>query len=180
MCLFSDINPIRNQQIYFDLDVVLVGSCDFLLDVPNNKLGMCEEWNELLRGKQIVNTKYNSSVMVFNPTYYKYLWNQYISDRKGIQQKYFGDQSFITHRVPARSMYKLDSISKILSWKYQVYNGGVKQLPPYNNFPKNIKQFNTPGISKLPADARVVTFGGDDMWKPSSAMDIDFVKEFWL
>lgn len=176
--LFSEQNPIKEQLIYFDLDVVLVGDCSFLCEVPNNQIGMCREWNDLVMGNSFSPVeKYNSSVMVFNPTHHRYVWNRYMSNRKFTQQQYFGDQNYISHAVPKDLFYELDSKTKILSWKYQVYHGGVNLDNPLAKH--NISQYNTPGVSDLPDGARIVLFSGNENWKPSSALDVEFVKEFW-
>lgn len=178
--LFAKDNTLTGKIIYFDLDVMLTGNCDFLADVPNDKFGIRKEWYKIT-SRQI----YNSSVMVFCGGRYSYLWELYMQRRRYAQPRLHGDQDFISIHVNKKSLVTLDE-NKVVSWKYQVYNGGVSDIQT-KSFQCGVNRgkylegltYKTPGTHTLPIDARVVVFNGFKN-KPNLFQGEKLIEEFWV
>lgn len=184
--LFSPDNPLAKKQvIYFDLDVVFIGNCDFLLDVPKDLLGVRKDFAyDIFPHKKSTNRP-QGSVIVCTPNNYKYIWEKYYSQKKIVQRTYQTDQDLLAHIVPEDKFFYLDK-QKVVSWKFNVLRGGmVRQLRPddgpelramamnriiYNNVDK---------FYILPDNARVIIFHGKSN-KPHKFMHADVVKEHWI
>lgn len=189
MWLFSNLHPIQKQLIYFDLDTVFTGNCDFLLDVPDYKLAIIPE--SVHRYAPNVNRKvYNSSVMVINPLYHNKFWKYYATNKTKIEASFHGDQTFISQVISEKNVdiVELDR-KKIVYWLWDVMNGGVKSSSPISiQRSKKIREYgklvstyvySTPGVHKLPEEASIVIYNGAKT-KPSVYNDTSIIKEFWV
>ena len=158
MWLFSDEHPLQKQFIYFDLDMIFTGNCDFILDCPEDKFGTILEWQMHLskRSRFMI----NSSIMVMNPTKHQYVWEKYNSSRKQAQEKYHGDQDFVADVIDRSTVHEFDNRNKIVSYAYSMRRGGVKSMTTkYVSRSKGINKlvFNDPNVEyTLPEDARIV------------------------
>jgi len=179
--LFAKDNNLKGTVIYFDLDVILTGNCDFLTQIPKDKFGIPKEWRKEYSGSRQM---YNSSVMVFSGGEYDFLWKLYLQRRLHAQPRLHGDQNFISIHLRFDTIHELDR-DKVVSWRYNVYNGGVKsygisKLSDSRNRIKCLEHitYNTPGVHNLPHEARVVVFNGY-RYKPNLVENVGWIEEFW-
>jgi len=180
MWLFSEEHPLQKQFVYFDLDMVFTGNCDFILDCPENKLGTILEWQMHLSST----SRYmiNSSLLVMNPVYHRYIWNKYKTNRKRAQEMFHGDQDFISDIVDKSTVYPFDNRTKIVSYAYSMKHGGIAAMKAKAvSRSKAINKiiYNNPEVDYiLPEDARIVVCNGYK-YKPSSLSELKFIKEHW-
>lgn len=181
MWLFSNEHPLQKQFVYFDLDMIFTGNCDFLLDCPEDKFGGILEWQMHLSNS--ARYMINSSVMVMNPTKHHYIWEKYIANRKQIEEKYHSDQDFIAYVIDRSTVYAYDNRSKIVSYAYSMVHGGVKTMTTkYVSRAKGINTitYNNPEVDYvLPEDARIVVCNGYK-YKPSSMTHLKFIQDYWV
>lgn len=172
MFIFSNLHPVSDRQIiYFDLDLVFIGNCDFLLDTPEDMFGcrLDYSYDMFHRHKWLM----NSSVLVFKPSEFSYMWEFYINDRRRWEHSFHGDQDFISMYIDQTKLHWFDE-SKMYSWKYNVWRGGRNKLP--GNPDRCILNTNT---YVIPPDTRILVFNGYGE-KPSYFQHIDVVKENWV
>lgn len=179
--LFSDEHPLQKQFIYFDLDMIFTGNCDFLLDCPEDKFGTILDWQVQLSNKS--KFMINSSLMVMNPTKYHYVWEKYKSNRKEIQEIHHGDQDFVARVIDRSTIHEFDNQNKILSYAFSLRHGGVKTMTTkqVSRF-KGIHNivFNNPEVDYiLPEDARIVVCNGHK-YKPNTMTHLKFIQDYWI
>lgn len=180
MWLFSDEHPLQRNIIYFDLDNIFVGNCDFMLECPEDKFGGILEWQ-----MDISNTSrymLNSSIMKFTPEKYKYLWDGYNEEKEKIQLNYHSDQDYIAHKIDRSTVHPFDNKQKVLSYAYSMVKGGVKEMhSTYVSRSKGIIkfQYNNPDVEYvLPETASIVICNGYK-YKPSLMTHLQFIKDYW-
>lgn len=192
--LFSNEHELQRQLIYFDLDVMITGNCDFLHQIEHDKFGMVAEskWSTA-HHQGASRTLYNTSVMVLNPVYHNFIWTRYIRNRELIQSAFHGDQNFINHLMNRQGLtynkylVALDP-QKIVYWFWDVVNGGIidrEVIRSEDNGNGTIKirearcRWVSPGVDKLKPEMSVVIFDGYK-YKPELLVDRPIVKEYWV
>lgn len=206
--LFSNQHPLQKPIIYFDLDLVFVGNCDFLLDIPHDKLGLVGEhkskwklfkdvddirsFERTMGSREPAAGHFNSSIMVFDPSKYHYVWERYTNNRAAHQERYHSDQDFINDTVRFKSRSSLVEIDplKVVYWDFHVRNGGVKsikidqvlshpdKLPNRSVYLTKRVFYNDEGVHTIPDDARIVVFNGQKT--KEVMMKLDLIKEYWV
>lgn len=158
--------------LYFDLDVVIVGNINFLVDLPGDFLIIRDASRQLM---------WNSSVMRFRAGQFAEIWDGFLAEKDQILASYNGDQEWIFHCVPEASTWPGD---KILSYKKGLKSRAFAFLPKQicSFLGLRAMQFmDTP----LEPDAAVIVFHGKPdpedvmdkpygLWKKAS-----FVKNNW-
>lgn len=189
MWLFSHQHPIQRQFVYFDLDTVFTGNCDFLLDVPEDKFAIIPE-SQYRYAPNVARKVYNSSVMVINPQHHNKFWKCYAANKERVEMSFHGDQTFISQVISERNMdiVELDR-KKIVYWLWDIMNGGIKSSVPVSiQRSKKIREYgklvstivyNTPGVHSLPEGVSIVIYNGAKT-KPSVYSDTNIIKEFWV
>ena len=110
ICLFNpDLFPEGARILYLDLDVVITGSIDFLLD-EELSFSACRPFS----GKQ--NVRCNSSILCFPSGPYRYLYDGLKVDGS-IVERYPGDQDYISDLVKEIDWFQSD---KVVSYKFDL------------------------------------------------------------
>lgn len=193
MWLFSNDHPIQKQLIYFDLDVMLTGNCDFLTEVECEGFGMVEEskWSRMFAPQP--RKLYNTSVMVINPTIHSFAWRRYNKSRELIQSTFHGDQNYINYLINRDGLIFSDYIvaldpKKVVYWFWDVVNGGLvnRTVNKYEDDRNGtikvrdaVDTWRTPGVDKVNSHMSVVIFDGYKN-RPDLLANRPVVKEYWV
>jgi len=120
--LFAQLNW-QGRVLYFDLDNVIIGNLDKLVEYETDDFIICQDFNR--HG----NPEYpvcNSSVMCFNANNYTTFFDKWQTEKDTIIRKYKGDQDWIT--VMLGSTKKWWPYNWVMSYKWEVLNGGLARL----------------------------------------------------
>jgi hypothetical protein len=164
MQLFND-RLFSGQLLYFDLDVMITGSLDWIQQLPVRNFYAIHDFRRLWKP---TSRTINSSVMYFDTAEYSYVWDKFQQRSLGsIINSYKGDQDFITEAVESRNLRYFD-LNRIVSWRWQIVNDGFRQRKPSNS---------KPAVLKVPDSASVVVFHGNP--KPHE-VDNAIVEKYWI
>lgn len=184
--LFSPDNPLANQHvIYFDLDVVFIGNCDFLLDTPQDKFGVRKEFAHDIFFRNKVTDRPQGSIIVVKPSNFSYIWTNYVKGKKKVQATFETDQDYMAKIIPKQDYFYLDK-KRIVSWKFNVMRGGMKRKLRPGDGPEikaqSLNKIVYNAVDKfyvIPDDARIIVFHGK-LNKPHHYLNADVIKENWI
>jgi len=152
------------QILYFDLDVVITNSIDWITVLPQRNFWAIHDFRRLW--KKTCRTV-NSSVMYFDTREYEYVWTKFQQHSlDSVINNYKGDQDFITEAVNPQQLRYFD-LDRIVSWRWQAAGN------PYQRQRNLIKRADTVTI---PQNASVLIFHGDP--KPHQ-VDHQIVQQYW-
>jgi hypothetical protein len=116
-------NPsfINEQMLYLDLDTVIVNNIDWLWQQKTKYFWTIRDFKYLFKSRR---ETINSSVMWFNPTNYSHVYHDFNPTQVQGVPRWHGDQDYITEKIPKDNIKFLDQ-TRILSWKWQVQDGGI-------------------------------------------------------
>lgn len=144
-------NEFSGPILSLDLDLVITGQIDPLLDTPSPFM--------ILKGANEVNPNpFNASVMLLRPGHHAEVWRAF-SVEKAQQMRYHAfpdDQGWIWHMLPDADGWPVGSQSGIYAF----------QKP---GWPKH--------STDLPLDARIVSFIGRR--KPSMYATLPWISKYW-
>lgn len=119
--LFNKSN-FAGKLLYFDLDVVLTGSLDWVVNLDPRFFWSINDFKKLFRPDW---TGINSSVMYWDTVKFNWIWQHFSScDIREIMRTHRGDQDYL-NSVLNNSNRKYMPASKFKSWRWQVENGGL-------------------------------------------------------
>lgn len=157
-------NLYKGNLLYFDLDTVITGNIDWILQLPTEYFWAPKDFQYLYR-KNL--TKINSSVMWFDNTLWQDLYSNIDPNKLKTASKHHGDQDYIYENIPQHRIRYLDQ-SRINSWRWQAHDGGW-------NFAT--KKPHNPGTgTKLAHNVSIMVFHGDP--KPHEIHD-SLVRKHW-
>lgn len=112
----------RGPLLYFDLDVVIVDSIDWITQLSTKYFWAVKDFKYLWRP---ASSNVNSSVMWWDTGNFENVWldfsNRNINE---ILKRYRGDQDYINERITPTHR-RLFSEQKIQSWRWQAHDGGM-------------------------------------------------------
>lgn len=153
-------DPKHNLQqvLYFDLDVVITGSLDWIDTLDTKYFWGISDWRRLWKPHW---RGVNSSIMFWNSNHRNAIWKRFCDiGLKQCVRSFRGDQEFITQSLPGNQIRYFDD-HLVRSWRWQVLDGGID--------PKT-RKYKRPGSGAvLPPDVRVVVFHGEP--KPHEISD---------
>jgi hypothetical protein len=117
-----DPKRIKGSILYFDLDTVIVGDITWITEMPTKWLWAVKDFKHLFKSRR---STINSSVMWFDTAQFAHVLGNFNPDEvsnTGIR-RWHGDQDYIDQQVGAENKKYLDE-TRILSWKWQVVDGG--------------------------------------------------------
>ncbi|TBW37661.1 glycosyl transferase [Siculibacillus lacustris] len=126
----------------FDIDVVVTGPLDDLLDFAPGKVAMRREWRYERRGKD----GGHGSVFLFDPARHAYLYDEFAADPEGSVARHKGSEQYYTSMTALRH-------GDLAYWPgpwIASFKRDAMRWPPVNLVLE----------PKLPEDARVVCFHG--------------------
>jgi hypothetical protein len=138
-----------DRLLYFDLDVIITASLDWVLQLDEHYFWAIHDWKSLWKPHW---TGLNSSMMYWNHQRFRYLWHEF--DAMGLDsciKKYHGDQDFLSDALRADDLRFFDT-AMIKSWRWQIKDGGMD--------PKT-RRYRAPGTgSQLSDSTAVMVFHG--------------------
>jgi hypothetical protein len=168
---------LQDQHIVcMDLDLVIVGSLDYLANNPDKDFMIAKNWAKGMRG--------NSSVYRLRVGSHTDIWDRFIADPESVISKFHGktrlggDQRWMNHSIEE---YNYFPEKEIVSFKK---NCGAKSRSIHIPFIGDLSLARY-GTAKVPAGASVVAFTGNPL--PPDVQDgphenwryAPFVNEHW-
>jgi hypothetical protein len=170
----QDFYGLQGKVLFLDLDVVITGALDPLINFNPTKL--CISPDERAGN-------YNSSVMCFELGAMPYVWDAFWHQREKIIQNYHGDQDWVQQICVDAIIYPKPMV---VSYKYDCqsrakFGGGA--------LGKKLRQkgwFKPKKHAQLPSNASIVLFHGKP--DPEDVMDTSYdkyrhapwVKDYWI
>lgn len=150
--------------LYFDLDTVITGNLDWIWQLPTDYFWALRDFQYLYR-KNL--NKINSSVMWFDNSRWRHLYDNIDIDRLKSSGKHYGDQDYIYENLTQHRVRYLPQ-HRVNSWRWQANDGGWNFA---GKKPKN------PGIgTNIDKDVSILVFHGDP--KPHAVND-RLIQKFW-
>lgn len=152
--------------LYFDLDVVITGNLDWILQLDPKYFWCIRDFRYLWKqGWQGI----NSSVMYWDTEKFQRIWKSFVSqDLAEVMKRYPGDQDFLTSAINEHERRFFDQ-NLIQSWRWQINDGGMDL---------NTKIYRRPGAgSVLNSGVTVMVFHGNP--KPHSIND-PVIQQYWV
>jgi hypothetical protein len=135
------IPDLRGPVLGFDLDVVITGALDPILDLAPGTVAMRHDWTEARKGRPTG----HGSVFRFDPALHGYLYDDLAADPYAEVERARGsEQRYTSHKAMERGEFTYIPGDWVVSFKYDC-----------NPFPGNWLR-----APRLPRDARVVCFHG--------------------
>lgn len=151
--------------LYLDLDVVLCGSLDWVLQLDTNHFWAIHDWRRLWKPQWL---GLNSSMMYWDCSGWPQPWQQF--QDLGLQQavrRYHGDQDLLTEALP-RGAVRYFPDHAVRSWRWQIRDGGMDP---------RTRCYARPGAgSIITPDASVLVFHGNP--KPHEIDDV-IIRPMW-
>jgi len=136
------IPGLEGPLLGFDLDVVITGALDGMLDMEPGKVLMRHDWVEARKGRPTG----HGSVFRFDPALHGYLYDDLAADPyKVVEVARGSEQRYTSHKAMENGDFSYLPEAWVVSYKHD-----CMALPPVNYF----------AVPKLPEDARVVCFHG--------------------
>lgn len=164
-----DFFGLEGDLIYLDLDVVITGNIDFLVEQPGNFI-IIRNWSR--------NKMWNSSVMRFRIGQHAQIWERFQAQQERVIQELNGDQEWIFECVPEANTWPPE---KVVSYKKSLKSKAFRALEKMGLARLGLKApdwMDTP----LPKEAAIVIFHGKPdpedvarhaygLWKRASFID---------
>lgn len=150
MQMFDPRYGITGPMLFFDLDIVVVASIDWILDLPLDRFWGVKDFRYLWRADR---HEINSSIMYWDQSRYHWIWEGWTrQDRAATIKKFAGDQDYLNSVIPRDQIGFLDP-QKILSYRWQIKDGG---------WSNHTRSHRSPGAgANIPAGSSVIVFHGD-------------------
>ena len=151
--------------LYFDLDTVITGNLDWILDSCPQSFWAIRDYKYLWRNNW---NGINSSVMYWHVPTFEYIWQEFNQGNPNeIAKRYPGDQDFITEKIHNSQLRFFDKES-IVSWRWQIKDGGLDMVS---------RSYRQPGSgSVLTPNASILVFHGKP--KPHEVADT-LIQHYW-
>lgn len=108
--------------LYFDLDVVITGDLNWVLQLDPSKFWSIRDFRYLWRPKW---QGINSSMMWWDTGKFEYIWQDFKSKNlNSIMSVYAGDQDYLTAMIDPKQLRFVDQ-DLVKSWRWQVKDGGM-------------------------------------------------------
>ena len=120
--IFNDLNGIYGNNLYMDLDVVVVNNIDDLWDWNAAEFRICHDFNRAFNKN--INLS-NSSVMAWKDSSLDWLYKKFISNIQGTVDKYRGDQDLIHAELKDNQVWWPTEWA--MSWKWEIKGGGLSR-----------------------------------------------------
>lgn len=141
---------IKGRIFYFDLDVVIVGNLDWMLDLDPEYFWTVRDFRYLWKPQKY---SINSSIMIWDTERFDWIWKEF-SQRgpDAVIRRHPGDQDYLDRALPPDRVKYLPE-TQIRSWRWQVLDGG---------YDRQQKTYRAPGTGPTMTEQdRVIVFHGD-------------------
>ena len=152
--IFSNL-PIKGTILYLDLDVVISDNIDRLFFYSPENWCIIRDFTRQMRPDW---QKYNSSVIRFKTGQLERLWNDYSTNWKQVQSRFFGDQDWLYDASTKAGMPgTLFPDNWVRSWKWEIRHS--KEFEPGRA--KGNRIFKTIEHVEPPKECVITVFHGD-------------------
>ena len=160
-----DHQHLQQRLLYFDLDVVITGNLDWMLDLDPQFFWTLRDFKSLWRPNW---QGINSSIMFWDTLRFKHIWQQFQQQNLAyLMRKFHGDQDFLTS-ILSQDDLRFVPDQRVASWRWQIQDGGL-------DF--KTRNYRTPGIASPILDhTDILVFHGRP--KPHEVGD-SIVGEHW-
>lgn len=117
--IFNDLNGIYGNNLYMDLDVVIVDRIDDFWNWEPAEFRICHDFNRAFN-KNIKQS--NSSIMAWKDSSLNWLYNEFTLNIENIIKKFRGDQDLIHDKM--KNNLRWWPTDWAMSWKWEIKNGG--------------------------------------------------------
>lgn len=164
MQLFDPAHGIK-QLLYFDLDVIITKSLDWVMDLDRTHFWAIRDFIHLWRPHH---TGINSSMMYWNCEKFQYLWTQFAAQTMQYNiRRYHGDQDWLNAHIQS-GQGKCIASGVAKSWRWQLLDGGLDV---------DTKRYRTPGTgTMIDNDTCLIVFHGQP--KPHEIQD-PVIMQYW-
>lgn len=147
-CQLFNPELFKGQLLYFDLDVVIVNSLDWLLDLDKKYFWGIRDFRYLWSERRM---ELNSSVMYFNTKKFRHVWNEFKKTPEVYMNRLHGDQNFIWRQIP-RATQRYFNEMFVKSYKWECVDGG---------WDNDHRRYKTPGSGTvIPRETSILVFHG--------------------
>lgn len=151
--------------LYFDLDVIIVRSIDWILDLDMRYFWTIRDFRHHWRGAW---DGINSSCMLWDTSAFAYVWQNFSSQNiQAVIRRFPGDQDYLNNQVGNKVRRYLDQ-TRIKSWRWEIKDGGL-------DFKKRVYRRPDAG-SIIPPETSVMIFHGQP--KPHEIAD-PAIQQLW-
>lgn len=159
--IFSKYNSIIGNNLYIDLDVVIIDDLFPFWEFEPDKFRICRDFNRaFIRNYQ----NPNSSVMAWKNNDMHNLWVDFTKDIKATTKRFRGDQDFINAKIENKVFWP-DQWA--ISWKWEAWKGGKINTTTYRS-PES--------QTIIPTDTKILVFHGNP--NPHECEDAS-IKKIW-
>lgn len=160
-----DPDRFYGRLLYFDLDVIIMDSIDWMLDLNLEYFWACRDFRHHWRGAW---SGINSSCMVWHTGHFAHVWREFAGDNiHAVTRRFQGDQDFLNSKINDQRRRYLDS-DLVKSWRWEIKDGGM-------DFKKRVYKRPDAG-SIIPPNTRVMVFHGQP--KPHEIED-PVIQRLW-
>lgn len=161
-------NPklFRGQLLYFDLDVVILNSLDWMLELDSKYFWSVRDFRYLWAERR---NEVNSSVMYFDTEKFSYVWSDFKKTPEVYMNRLHGDQNFIHRHIPSQIKQFFD-INRVKSYKWELIDGG---------YDMHSRTYKEPGSgTKIPRLTSIAVFHGQP--NPDDIIENDsIIAKYW-
>jgi hypothetical protein len=155
--MFDPSLPVSGRLLYLDLDVMICGSLDKVVDRLGNSFMGIRDFNRKFHSSWIY---LNSSAMSWVHGEHSYIWDQFKSNPSEAQRLH-GDQDWIWRT--AKDKIKFWPQEWIQSYKWEIRNKNELEVK------NGVRRFNFVKDVQIPKECSIVVFHGDP--KPEDIKD---------
>ncbi len=144
-----NIEKLSDPMVYFDLDTVILNNIDWIWQGDSGRFWAVRDFQYLWKPAA---EHVNSSIMRWNPNRYYWIWEDFNRHSIAtITKQYRGDQEYLDDVLPRSHLSFFDQ-EKIMSWRWQISDGGWD----FRN-----RQARSPGNSVIPKQTDILICHGD-------------------
>lgn len=163
--LFNTEHGLRKDVVYFDLDTLITGNIDWLMNYDTMFMGI-EDLGSVNAHQPHLKGRFQSGVMKWNYSFNKHIWEHFKAQPE-VMQQLRGDGEYLNEMMPSTSRELLQRVfpGKLKSYKYQVYGNRPSEetsIVCFHGRPSIIQAMTETVVTPL------------NTYKPS-----DWIKEYW-
>lgn len=144
--IFNSANNIVGNNLYYDLDVVIINNIDDFWNWMPAEFRICQDFNRQFSKKV---SHCNSSIMGWKDSSLDWLHKKFSSNIQGIVKDHRGDQDFI--QAECKDQFVWWPTEWAMSWKWEIKGGGMNR--PHGEY---LSEY--PYI--IPVDTRIIVCHG--------------------
>lgn len=117
-----DPDRFSGRLLYFDLDVVIVNSLDWMLELDPQNFWTIRDFRHHFRGAW---WGINSSCMIWDTTAFAHVWQDFCGHNiHAVTRQYQGDQDYLNAVIDHKLLRYFDS-TRVRSWRWEIKDGGM-------------------------------------------------------